>query len=355
MEDRPWSEEAIIDDAHLNGGFTASPTTMTFTGTKKDDQVSLCAIQELLDLDDRPTFILDLDHTPNPVLIYHNGSLARLRNMELDVGKRVVEHLLGSRAEDTRFTSFLNWASNENLPPTVYWDIRWSARTWREKWRIVTGVIVSDEHRPSISPESSRLSRQSTDSLQPRTIHRTNYPSYRPLDVQLEEFKMRHEEDKPSLPVLDAVGKSTTQQELGLSAHTAIGPFDLTAPHPKFALSPYVQLFLQFDWASTLLGPINTWPITLRRMANFMLVDPRPSALYWGKDRVMMYNESYFIVMSQRHSLMFGKPFNDAFEDSPQVLEGFLPAFERALQTGTAFAADDSLFYLEIHGYLEET
>ena len=86
-----------------------------------------------------------------------------------------------------------------------------------------------------------------------------------------------------------------------------------------------------------------------------MLADPRPAAFYWGPSHIMVYNEPYSIVMNQQHPHMMSKSFEDAFADSPEVTEGFMPAFENLTKTGSSFAADNALFYLQRYGYLEET
>jgi len=47
-----------------------------------------------------------------------------------------------------------------------------------------------------------------------------------------------------------------------------------------------------------------------------------------------------------------GKPFSLAW---PEVQEFFLPEFDKACETGTAFIVDDARFHIERHGYIEET
>jgi hypothetical protein len=80
--------------------------------------------------------------------------------------------------------------------------------------------------------------------------------------------------------------------------------------------------------------------------------DPRPAAMYWGKQRIMMYNEAYLSVMVQKHPNMMGKRFSEAWAE---VEKDFTPAFEQAAATGTSFVVDEARFYIQRHGYLEET
>lgn len=345
-------QHQIEADAPNNTSLALYPSQIT----ESEAKLALDAITELLDGDDRPALILDLHTEPYPTLIYCNSSIGDLRKVGLDVGVQVKDYT-GHTLEEGDAISFLEWASNEGAPPSTYWDLSWTARTWRKRWRIVTTTYLNNQKRPSISPEPGQLSRQTTDSLQSRNVERTKYPAYRSLDEQLAEFRSRQEEElyyaqpKTSREPSDIVESAKPD-----GSYPPIGRFDLTtAPRSVMAQTSFVQFFLHFDWASTRLGAMSTWSITLRRMVSIMLTDARPAAFYWGSNRIMVYNEAYFAVMSQRHPHMMGKPFRDAWFDSPQVLEGFLPAFENAEQTGCSFAADDALFYLERKGYLEET
>ncbi|KAE9366560.1 putative histidine kinase M3YPp [Stipitochalara longipes BDJ] len=131
-----------------------------------------------------------------------------------------------------------------------------------------------------------------------------------------------------------------------------IGRIDFTKPNPSFVLSPHHEFVLNFDWGSTDLGPISEWSSELRRMANILMSDPRPAAMYWGKHRTMLYNEPYVVVMGQKHPGMMGKTFSQAWAE----VEGdFSPAFDTAYETGTPYLVDDARFYIDRQGYLEET
>jgi hypothetical protein len=66
----------------------------------------------------------------------------------------------------------------------------------------------------------------------------------------------------------------------------------------------------------------------------------------------MLYNEPYVVVTGQRHPGMMGKPFSEAWAE---VAGDFISAFDTAYETGKAYVVDDARFYIERHGYLEET
>ncbi|KAF8863038.1 putative histidine kinase M3YPp [Acephala macrosclerotiorum] len=113
-----------------------------------------------------------------------------------------------------------------------------------------------------------------------------------------------------------------------------------------------MQFVLDFDWGSTELGPISSWPPELRRMTNILMSDPRPAAMYWGKKRIMMYNEPYVVVTGQRHPGMMGKTFSEAWAE---IAGDFISAFDTACETGKSYTVDHARFYIQRHGYLEET
>ena len=48
-----------------------------------------------------------------------------------------------------------------------------------------------------------------------------------------------------------------------------------------------------FDWSSTLLGPVEQWPSSLRTIVKTMLASRFPMFLWWGPDLVQIYNDAY--------------------------------------------------------------
>lgn len=49
---------------------------------------------------------------------------------------------------------------------------------------------------------------------------------------------------------------------------------------------------------------------------------------------------------------MMGKPFTEAWAE---VAGDFIAPFDAAYETGKAYVVDDARFYIQRHGYLEET
>jgi signal transduction histidine kinase/ActR/RegA family two-component response regulator len=52
-------------------------------------------------------------------------------------------------------------------------------------------------------------------------------------------------------------------------------------------------LVREFDWAGTPLGPVNTWPASLRIAVSILLATRHPMFLWWGPDLIQFYNDGY--------------------------------------------------------------
>jgi hypothetical protein len=60
------------------------------------------------------------------------------------------------------------------------------------------------------------------------------------------------------------------------------------------------------DWASTPLGPIESWPQSLRTAVGLILLSPVPIVMLWGEDGIMIYNDAYSVFAGGRHPRLLG-------------------------------------------------
>lgn len=312
------------------------------------DEISSIGVLELLESDERVVFILDLTKPDERTPIYTNPRLKALQVLGSEVGESLD---LGVATKDEKHRGFLEWAggdfSDGKIPITLYCGVRWTAQTMKNRWRVIAGDFrgrmdfTAEKpmiHRSqTLTPQKARPKAKSEDA--PKTS----------LESHLEAYRL-HRED--TISIFPPAQEPITLKEVLEADNTTLGPFDILAPDTIIEMSPHVRFFLDFDWASTELGPIHSWPLELRRMCNFLMSDPRPAAMYWGQTRVMMYNEAYMLVTGQKHPGMMGKPFLEAWAE---VEHAFRKIFDRAYETGKASTMDDAKFYIERHGYLEET
>ena len=107
-----------------------------------------------------------------------------------------------------------------------------------------------------------------------------------------------------------------------------------------------------FDWSATPLGPVAGWPQSLRSALSILLASRAQIVLFWGPDLVALYNDAYRPVFGTKHPWALGKPARECWSEVWDVLG---PLFGGVVSTGQAFWAQDHPFFLQRHGFSEET
>lgn len=80
------------------------------------------------------------------------------------------------------------------------------------------------------------------------------------------------------------------------------------------------------DWSSTSLGPIPTWPASLRTTLALMLACPTPMFLAWGDDLLCFYNDAYRPILGYRLDTALGEPFKVVWESIWDEIEPLVTA-----------------------------
>jgi signal transduction histidine kinase len=111
------------------------------------------------------------------------------------------------------------------------------------------------------------------------------------------------------------------------------------------------KLIRSMDWSKTPLGPIESWPQSLRTTVSLCLASNFPIALAWGPKHVQIYNDGYWPICGEKHPGAMGQDFTECWA-APWPVIG--EAFERALAGETSFLENQRMF-LDRNGYLEET
>ena len=112
-------------------------------------------------------------------------------------------------------------------------------------------------------------------------------------------------------------------------------------------------LMRAFDWSKTSLGPVQTWPQSLRSVLSMLLPSKAQIVLFWGSEFTVFYNDAYRPVFGAKHPYALGRPGREAWSEIWDTqLHNLLAGVVR---TGEAFWAQDLLFMIERHGFLEET
>jgi signal transduction histidine kinase/CheY-like chemotaxis protein len=107
------------------------------------------------------------------------------------------------------------------------------------------------------------------------------------------------------------------------------------------------------DWSATAVGPITSWPQSLRSALSMLLPSKAQIIMFWGPEFVVFYNDAYRPVFGAKHPRALGLVGREAWSEIwDSVLHGLL---DGVVRTGEAFWATDLLFSLERYGFVEET
>lgn len=112
------------------------------------------------------------------------------------------------------------------------------------------------------------------------------------------------------------------------------------------------ELISLHDWASTPLGPIGSWPQSLKSALNIALSSSFPTAIYWGPELHLLYNDAWAPVPAERHPWALGRPGAEVWSDIWDVVG---PQFEAVMTTGQGFATFDQLLRMERGGRPRDT
>ena len=111
------------------------------------------------------------------------------------------------------------------------------------------------------------------------------------------------------------------------------------------------KLVRSMDWGATPLGPIESWPQSLRTTVSLCLASNFPISLAWGPQHVQIYNDGYWPICGGKHPNSMGQDFSECWASAWPAIGA---AFERALSGETSYLENQRMF-LDRNGYLEET
>jgi PAS domain S-box-containing protein len=125
------------------------------------------------------------------------------------------------------------------------------------------------------------------------------------------------------------------------------------ADTPGFAIvqSRMAALVHEKDWSKTPLGPIESWPQSLKTTVSLCLASNFPISIAWGPHRVQIYNDGYWPICGDKHPTSMGQDYKECWFSAWPVIG---QAFEEASQGQTRFLENQRMF-LDRYGYLEET
>jgi PAS domain S-box-containing protein len=113
------------------------------------------------------------------------------------------------------------------------------------------------------------------------------------------------------------------------------------------------KLIREHDWSQTPLGPLGSWPQSLKTSVNLILNSQHPMWVGWGPAATFLYNEAYIQVLSSaKHPGALGKPAADVW---PEIWDVCGPLADKVFQKGEASFVDEVRLFMSRGNYLEET
>ena len=226
------------------------------SGDAKSDLLGVGLI-EYLDEHDGAVFILDIASRTRTTPIYCNPALRALRTLESKIAKGI---RASTDARDPKTNAFLDWAasaSRESLSlGRKYLGFQWSARTIRQRWRVVSGEVMDRDQEISLAEgrrqsehAHTRIERSQTVAIErPRQHSKASLPSTSALESQLAAFRLHRDELIQTFPSANSRDQSMHAQENPRDLEI-VGRFDFTRKSSSTVLSPHLQFVLDFDCA----------------------------------------------------------------------------------------------------------
>jgi signal transduction histidine kinase len=106
------------------------------------------------------------------------------------------------------------------------------------------------------------------------------------------------------------------------------------------------------DWRDSPLGPIESWPQSLRTTLDILLKSPFPMFLWWGPERIQFYNDGYRPSLGARkHPLAMGQRGEECW---PEIWTIIGPMIDDVMNRGVSVWHEDQLIPIDRNGFMEE-
>ncbi|KAK2468318.1 hypothetical protein H9L39_19964 [Fusarium oxysporum f. sp. albedinis] len=356
------------------------------------DDLGKLNIRDILNADSRPTFIIDLDPDDETPLrskaiqpVFANAALETHESL-LDAVRGEDSVGTDGQPESISYLDFKNWATgittqddSKDVSPLffLYKGLLWTGSTVAKRWRLISGNRLWQHSSPPARLTSSALSRTSTPSSKGQHTPKREVSKSPKQDTEAEDAPVEDttQEMTPTEATLIASAprkfpfrsfwrggswRRSSDRVTGSSSSGSImlgkpekAVVDWTVANPMGVLSPYIHLLRDIDWASTPLGPMDSWSPELRQVANLVVNNPHPANIFWGNDMTMLYNEAYAVRFAgNKHPSMLGIGASGPWSEVWDLLGS---ALSEVVRTGISFRSNNYDLALFRRGFLEET
>ena len=106
------------------------------------------------------------------------------------------------------------------------------------------------------------------------------------------------------------------------------------------------DMIRRFDWNTTPLGPVDSWPSPLTTLVGVMLAAKQPMFVTWGTELTTIYNDGYVDLLGSKHPAALGAPFLQVWAETRDALQ---PLIDQVL-AGDPVHMDDISLLIEREG-----
>jgi signal transduction histidine kinase len=143
-------------------------------------------------------------------------------------------------------------------------------------------------------------------------------------------------------------GQKASEAERPAAASVAATPLeDLFAGGGEMG-----ALMRSTDWSKTKLGPVESWPRSLKTMLGVVLGSRFPMLLWWGPDLLHLYNDAYRPILRDKHPASLGAPAGEVWAEIWDVAG---PMARSVQEGGAATWTEDLQLFINSGGMVEET
>ena len=114
--------------------------------------------------------------------------------------------------------------------------------------------------------------------------------------------------------------------------------------------SDMAERIRKHDWAATPLGPVETWPQSLRTTVELVLGSGFPMVVLWGDKLIQIYNDGCRDLMGHKYPTGLGQPTRDCW---PEVWHVNQPIYER-VRAGETLTCENALHSITRSGKPED-
>jgi signal transduction histidine kinase len=110
-------------------------------------------------------------------------------------------------------------------------------------------------------------------------------------------------------------------------------------------------LMRTIDWAQTPLGPVASWPTSLRTMVGVALGNRFPTLIWWSREFVQLYNDGYRVILGAKHPQAMGRSGAETWAEIWDIVG---PMATGILDGGPSTWSEHLMLPINRKGYIEE-